>query len=78
MYLNNEYLKRLLGLTHENIYIDNPSYDVNSNLVSARVRIYSDSASVGTSNNIIGTYQISSDTTGQGPGKFNNWRQVKV
>ncbi len=76
MYLNNEYLKRLLGLTHENIYIDNASYDSDSNLVGARVRIYSDSASVGTSSNVIGTYQITS--TGSGPGKFSNWKQVKL
>jgi hypothetical protein len=73
---NNESLKRTLGLMHENIYIDQPGYDINSNLISARVRIYSDSASVGTTNNVIGTYQITSDGTGRG--QFANWRQVKV
>ena len=71
-------IDRILSLVHENIYIDNPSYDVNSNLVSARVRIYSDGASVGTTSNVIGTYQITADTTGQGPGKFNKWKQIKV
>jgi hypothetical protein len=61
---------------HENIFIDQPGYDINANLISARVRIYSDSASVGTANNIIGTYQITSDGTGRG--QFANWKQVKV
>lgn len=73
---NNESLKRALGLMHENIFIDQPGYDINSNLISARVRIYSDSASVGTANNVIGTYQITSDGTGRG--QFANWKQVKV
>jgi hypothetical protein len=73
---NNEFLKRALGLMHENIFIDQPGYDINANLISARVRIYSDSASVGTANNIIGTYQITSDGTGRG--QFANWKQVKV
>jgi hypothetical protein len=69
-------LKRVLGLMHENIFIDQAGYDINGNLISARVRIYSDSASVGTANNIIGTYTITSD--GQGRGMFTNWRQVRV
>ena len=73
---NNESLKRALGLMHENIYIDQPGYDINANLISARVRIYSDSASVGTANNVIGTYQITSDGTGRG--QFANWRQVRT
>ncbi len=72
----NESMKRALGLMHENIFIDQPGYDTNSNLVSARVRIYSDSASVGTGNNVIGTYQITSQGTGRG--QFANWAQVKV
>jgi len=69
-------LKRALGLMHENIYIDNASYDGDNNLVGARVRIYSDAASVGTANNVIGTYTIGS--TGSGAGKFTDWAQVKV
>lgn len=73
---NNESLKRALGLMHENIYIDNASYDGDNNLVGARVRIYSDAASVGTANNVIGTYTIGS--TGSGAGKFTDWAQVKV
>ena len=57
-------LKRALGLLHENIYIDNPTYDQHHNLVTARVRIYSSPADVGTNNGVIGIYAISS--TGNG------------
>jgi hypothetical protein len=42
----------------------------------ARVRIYSDAASVGTNNNVIGTYVISSSD--DGPGKFSTWKQEKI
>ncbi len=69
-------LKRVLGLMHENIYIDNTTYDEFNNLVTARVRIYSNSNDVGSSNNVIGEYQIYSDNLSEG--KFNNWRQIKV
>ena len=68
-------LKRLLGLVHENIYIDNPIYDGDNNLTSARLRIYSTPSSVGTANDVIGTYQITSP--GDGPGKFTTWSQIK-
>jgi len=69
-------LKRILGLMHENIYIDNPVYDSDNNLTSARVRIYSVPGSVGTTNDIIGTYTISAPSTA--PGKFTSWSQIKV
>lgn len=68
-------LKRVLGLVHENIFIDLPSYDDDSNLISARLRIYSNPLSVGTNNNILATYIIESDSSG--PGKFTNWKQVR-
>ena len=64
------------GLTHENVYIDQTVYDTDNNLIEARYRIYSDAASVGTNNNIIGEYQITSDT--EGPCKFRTWQQIKV
>jgi len=67
-------LKRTLGLVHENIFIDLPSYDNANNLIGARVRIYSDSNSVGSNTNILSTYIIESDTDDV-PGKFNNWKQ---
>jgi len=69
-------LKRILGLMHENIYIDQPSYDSDNNLTSARVRIYSVAGSVGTTNDVIGTYTITAPSTA--PGKFTTWSQIKV
>ncbi len=69
-------LKRSLGLMHENIYIDNPVYDTDNNLVSARVRIYSDPASVGTGADVIGTYEITSVPSGAG--MFTTWKQIKL
>lgn len=69
-------IKRLLGLTHENIFIDQPVYDADGNLTSARVRIYSDAASVGTASNVIGTYTITAPSNA--PGQFTSWKQVKI
>jgi len=69
-------LKRALGLMHENFYIDNPIYDENNNLVSARVRIYSVNTSVGTDNDVIGTYLITSNSIGTG--KFTSWSQIVI
>jgi hypothetical protein len=69
-------LRKALGLMHENIYIDNPVYDGDTNLTSARVRIYSDPSSTGTANDVIGTYEITAP--GSGPGKFITWKQIKV
>jgi len=73
---SSEDLKRVLGLMHENIYIDLPSYDDDGNMAGARVRIYSDAGSVGTDTSVIGTYDIVA--AGDGPGKFTSWKQVKV
>jgi len=69
-------LKRALGLLHENIYIDTPVYDDFNNLISARVRIYSTNTSVGTDNDVIGTYIIASDSTACG--QFTNWKQFTI
>jgi hypothetical protein len=69
-------LKRALGLLHENIYIDTPVYDDFNNLISARVRIYSNNTSVGTDQDVIGTYQITSDPIACG--QFTNWSQIKI
>ena len=74
--INNSYddIQKILGLVHENIYIDNTSYDSYGNMTSARVRIYSDASSVGTSSNVIGTYTITVATTALG--KFTSWEMV--
>jgi len=48
-------------LMKENIFIDNISYDINYQPISARKRIYSNPASVGTDNDVIATYTITSN-----------------
>ena len=67
---------RTLGLVHHNVYIDNPIYDDQNNMISARLRIYSDKASVGTDLDVIETYLLTSD--GTECGKFNYWQQVVI
>lgn len=68
-------LNRLLGLSHENTYIDQPVYDKWDNLQSARLRVYSDSDSVGTDSNVLATYTMTAESFDEG--KFNTWKQVK-
>jgi len=67
---------KTLGLVHHNFYIDQTVYDNYNNMVSSRVRIYSDSASVGTDTNIIESYLITAD--GTECGKFNYWAQISI
>ena len=69
-------VRRTLGLVHHNMYIDEPVYDDVGNMISARVRIYSDAASVGTDTNVIETYLITAD--GTECGQFNYWQQTVV
>jgi hypothetical protein len=68
--------KRLLGLLHENISIDEPVYDEHGNLESARVRIYSNPGSVGSDSDVLATYAITAPSTA--PGQFTTWSQVKI
>jgi len=70
-------LKRVLGLVHENIFIDLPTFDNANNLIGARLRIYSNPSSVGTNNDVLSTYAISSDTNDE-PGKFTSWKQERI
>jgi len=65
---------KTLGLVHHNIYIDDATYDEFGNMIGARVRIYSDSASVGSSSNVIETYRIEADS--EACGQFTYWKQV--
>lgn len=67
----------LLGLSHENIYIDNTSYDRYGNLSAARIRLYSTRKSVGTGNNVIATYLITSSGS-TAAGRFATWKQVRT
>ena len=71
-----ENVRKTLGLVHHNMYIDEPVYDEVGNMISARVRIYSDAASVGSDSNVIETYLITSD--GTQCGQFNYWQQVTM
>lgn len=65
---------RILGLTQENQFIDNTVY-AGKNLTSARLRIYSDAASVGTALNVTDTYTITAVYTGAG---MQTYSMVKV
>jgi len=61
-------LVRALGLMQENFAIDQQSYvDYQGQklLVSARIRLYSDAASVGTDNNVVHTYAVAATWNGQ-------------
>ena len=71
-----EKLSKILGLVHENIFINDPTYDDYGNMIGATLRIYSDSASVGTTSNIIGTYKITANPIG--PGRFSYWKQEEI
>jgi len=69
-------VKRTLGLTHENIYIDETVYDDNGQMISGRLRIYDSALDVGSNNGIIATYMITADSTGCGT--LNYWQQIKI
>ncbi len=56
--LLNEDMLRILGLSQENMFIDNQVFDGNNNLTASRVRIYSTSIDVGTTTNVIATYTL--------------------
>ena len=69
-------IDRILGLVHENMYIDQCTYDAGNNLVRARLRIYESVADVGTDNGVIGSYRIRS--VPRGMGMFTTWYQTKI
>jgi len=49
---------RILGLSQENYFLDNNIYDVDGRLTFGRIRTYTNSMSVGTTNNILAVYNI--------------------
>jgi len=51
-------LQRVLGLVQENFSVDQTIYDSANNLVSSRVRTYSNSSSIGTDFDILATYSM--------------------
>lgn len=66
---------RILGLSNENVYIDNAVFDSFGNMSSARLRVYSVAGSVGTDNDVLATYTITA--VGTDFGQFSSWKQVK-
>jgi len=69
-------VKRILGLVQENFYLDNPTFDSDNNLLTARVRTYSLAASVGTTSNVLATYTMTA--TFSAAGKVTTYKLVKV
>ena len=70
-------LSRALGLTQENFHLCDTSYvdyQGASLLTSGKIRIYSVSGSVGSDNDIIGTYQISASYS---EGKLVSYKVIK-
>lgn len=51
-------IKRLLGLTQENYYLDQVVWNSFSQMINGRIRVYTDSASVGSNVNVLSTYNI--------------------
>jgi len=57
-------LQKVLGLVQENFSVDMTIYDENNNLTASRVRIYTNSGSVGTDNNVLETYLMTAEYSG--------------
>ena len=73
-------LARILGLVHENAFIDNTTYDSAAMLLTARVRIFetkaeAQAATDGGAEPALATYTI--DAEYEGPGKMKQYRMVK-
>lgn len=64
---------RVLGLVHENVFIDNTVHDINGQLVAARVRVFASKADVelatdggSETGGLVSTYEMSTEYEGQG------------
>lgn len=74
-------ISRLLGLAHENAFIDNTIYDANSMLLSARVRIFDSKVSAqaatdgGSEAGVVATYTVTADY--EGVGQMRTYLMVK-
>jgi len=68
-------LKRILGMTQENYYVYDAVYDTDNNMISSKIRIYSDGGSVGTTNNVIANYNM---TTTYVNGNMETYKVVKA
>lgn len=71
-------LERVLGLSQENYALDNTSYITYNSvklLTAGRLRIYSDSGSVGTDSDVVATYNVVSDWTND---ELNSYKVTKI
>lgn len=68
-------MPRMLGLSQENYFMDQTQYDESGNLLSARLRLYTQSQSVGTDDNVMGTYEV---TAHYDDNKLQDYKVVKV
>jgi len=71
-------VERALGLVQENYYIDQTSYITYNGIklmTSGRMRIYSSAGSVGTANDVIATYTITTDWTND---EMTSYKVVKL
>jgi len=55
---------RTIGLAQENQFMDQAVYDSNSQLTSARIRLYDSAVNVGTDTGVIATYTVTSTYSG--------------
>ena len=70
----NGLVKRILGLSLENYYLDNMTYS-DGKLSSARIRLYDSAANVGTPNGVVGTYTITATYAGT---ELASYKVVKI
>jgi len=54
-------LERILGMVQENFFIDNTTYNAQHMLTESRIRLYTNSGSVGTANDILATYDMTAE-----------------
>jgi len=74
---------RVLGLVHENVFIDNTVHDINGQLVAARVRVFATKADVelatdggSETDGLISTYEMS--TVYEGQGLMGSYRMKRI
>ena len=77
-----EMVRRSLGLNHENIFIDETTYDANLQLLSARVRLWDSKANCDAATDggtettgLLSTYTLT--TTWEGVNQFQIFKQTK-
>jgi hypothetical protein len=68
-------LLKILGLSQENYFMDQTQYDQSGNLLSARLRLYTQSESVGTGDDVLETYEVTAQYT---ENRLQDYKVVKV